>query len=129
MITNRHKFGWAKEAELQPVIESLLNTTLKKSAGRYAKYDFDSEEFHIELKCRTCASDTYDEWLFPACKVHHASIAKKPTLFFYYFEKDKKLYMSKYEEKYLELEPFIPFFTKQYHVKVPADWWWECHSH
>ena len=126
MITSRHTFGWAKEEELRPVIEGLLGEMLLHTNNRYARHDWDCETFCVELKSRTGASTDYDKWLLPACKIDKAREAKKPTIFFYYFEKDEALFKCVYDERFNYLERSVPHFTKQEHVYVPSVWWERC---
>ena len=96
MITALHAFGWAKEDELRPRLESLFGT-LKKSESRYAKFDFENEDYLLELKCRQAPilPQSHATWMFPVCKVENLD---KQLCIFYYFEQDKSLCYILYDE-------------------------------
>ena len=91
-ITPLHKFGWRLETELLDRMQSFLKEPLTKTDNRFAVYDFDSNRYQVELKCRKdILSSTYSTWLVPAHKLE-AVTGKIPVLF-YYFELEDRLFV------------------------------------
>lgn len=123
-ITARHTFGWAQEKLLQPVIEKILGRSMTKTTQRFAKFDWDTEGLNVELKSRTCSSGAYDTWLLPACKAEKADKTDKQTVFFYYFDGDKSLWMLYYSKALFDtFEKSVPYPSTQLHLLVPASCW------
>ena len=132
MLSDLHHFGFAKETELQPRVESALEEQVKKNAPRFSQFDYESDSWYIELKSRR-AKDRYGRpllpdsnatWLLPTSK--RPKKTDKETVFFYYFEADNSLWYLTYDE-----ELFNTFATDcpgwhptgQEHFFVPREAW------
>lgn len=130
-ITDKHTFGWEKEYALKVRLENALEEQIIKSKSRYATYDFESESWFIELKCR-CKFDkngnlllysTHNTWLLPTCKEALADKGKS-VVFFYYFEGDQTLWYLIYDpDLFATFERRVPFFTNQEHFYIPKECW------
>lgn len=96
VITAGHLFGWEKEVHLKPKLDELFGETLIKAQDRYSKYDFECENYLVELKSRQkpVRPDTYDTWLVPACKTEGLT---KSLVIFYYFEQTDELFYIIYD--------------------------------
>jgi len=121
MITALHKFGWAKENELQPRLEGYFGT-LTKSESRYSRFDFENENYLIELKCRQAPllPETYSEWMLPCCKVLNL---EKQLVVFYYFEQDKSLWYILYDEDMFKDFKVIRNYYGQRTFLIPRSCW------
>lgn len=132
MITDLHTFGFGKETALKTRIEEVLGSEVTKAQERYAKFDYQSDEYYIELKSRRATDrrgrpllpDSNDTWLLPTCK--KPTDDKKETIYFYFFEADNSLWYLVYDE-----ELFATFHTDspgwhqtgQPHYYIPKDVW------
>lgn len=132
MLTDLHHFGFAKELELQPRIEAAVEGKVTKNEPRYHQFDYECENFYIELKSRRAT----DKWGRPLLPTSNATwllpTSKKPkktdkdTVFFYYFEADKSLWYITYDEDLFDtFATDCPGWhpTAQEHWFVPAECW------
>jgi hypothetical protein len=129
-ITEKHLFGWAKEVELQPILESYLGCECYKTKERYDTIDFTATDGSIvELKGRPKNRnydprtpqdyDSFSSWYFPCCK-----IGEKPLHVFYYWERSNKLFYLKYDSsKFQEYSVVVPpnHPTGQLHYLIPRE--------
>jgi len=95
-ITPGHIFGWTKESELKPKLDELFGETLVKIEDRFSRWDFECENYLVELKSRQkpITPDTFETWLVPACKTEGLS---KSLVIFYYFEMTEELFYIIYD--------------------------------
>jgi hypothetical protein len=132
MITDLHHFGFAKETELQPRVESALEESVKKNKPRYEQFDYESDNWYIELKSRRAKDkhgrpllpDSNDTWLLPTSK--RPKKADKETVYFYYFEADNSLWYVVYdEETFADIPADVPYWhpTGQEHWYIPKNLW------
>jgi hypothetical protein len=132
MITDLHHFGFAKETELQPRVETALEESVKKNAPRYSQFDYESDSWYIELKSRR-AKDKYGRlllpdsnatWLLPTSK--RPKNTDKETVYFYYFEADNSLHYLVYDEDtFADIQAEVPYWhpSGQEHWYIPKDLW------
>ena len=94
--------------------------------------DYVSTDYWVEIKTRKQTFSHADEvikkegWLLPFCKIERALNERKKVLFYYYWKKDRSLWVWNFEEVAAKtLKSFVPHFhaAAQKHVAVPADWW------
>lgn len=121
-VTNLHIFGWEKETELVPRLEELFGERLRKFEERYAQFDFETDDYSIEIKCRRppITEDTYNTWYVPCCKFVGAS---KEVICFYYFEQTKKLYYIIYDPQNFALYDRVRNRNGQLTYGIPRDDW------
>jgi hypothetical protein len=83
-----------KEAEkfVLPHIQKYFKRDIKKTEGRYCKYDFEDSEFKYELKSRNNTKDKFDTTLIGADK-----IVSNKIIFLFYFTDG--LYYIEYNEE------------------------------
>lgn len=96
--TVRHIFGWKQEESLLPVLEELFGEPLQKFEDRYSRWDYQTENYLIELKSRMypLTQDTYETWMIPVCKTTEVN---KELAIFYNFEQDKSLFYIIYDKE------------------------------
>lgn len=123
-ITNLHTFGWRLETVLLDRMQSFLKEPLIKTDNRFAVYDFDSEKYQVELKCRKdILSSTYSTWLVPAHKLETvASCKEKIPVLFYYFELEDSLFVCfpKDHDQTGWLKEVPKWKQSQVHVWIPS---------
>lgn len=118
MITNKHIFGWRKESELQPFLETLFEEPLIKSPNRFANYDFETNHYIIELKSRLYIKPTtYKTYFIPTCKKPSQD---KELVIFYYFAATDQLFYIIYSDDFLQYER-IKNINGQETFLVPAE--------
>jgi len=131
----RSRFGLPYEKLLQPVLESILQTTLHHTDSPTDTMDFWSDKYFVEVKTRT---DNYhytqsfiqkDGWILPFCKMIRAkqeTAGGKKVVFFYYWTADKSLWRWDYDESILSsCKTEIPFWhrDKQQQIFIPENHW------
>jgi hypothetical protein len=128
----RHAFGKLGEAELLPLIETLLDEKLTCTEKLYDTMDAENENYLIEIKTRTARyhwDDSFikkDGWLLPQAKIERAAKEKRKVLFYYYWKKDNSLFVLEYApEVFADLTPRVPSFhaDKQMHYFIPGNRW------
>ena len=130
MLTELHTFGFNKENTLKERIEAAVGESIVKTKERYAKFDYHSDNFYIELKSRRSTTkhgrpllpDTNDTWLLPTSKAPEDDM--KEAVFFYYFEADNSLWYLVYDkELFGTFEVQTPGWhpTGQEHFYIPKD--------
>lgn len=130
-ITDRHTFGWLNEQMLKGRMEAVLGESLTKTEGRYDTFDFTSESYRVELKCRRKKYNRsqFETWLIPVCKVRPQEAdpqgkLKEANVIFYYWEEDDSLWKLVLDGNSLdEIEVSCPFFNPhQPHYWFPSSW-------
>ena len=121
-ITSKHTFGWQKETELQTRLEQMFDTPLIKNTNRFNRFDFETDEYLIELKSRQAPikPETYDTWMLPVCKTHNLT---KHLVIFYYFEQDNSLWYIFYDEDLFKDFRVIKNFNNQPTFLIPYSYW------
>ena len=124
------EFGRLHELLLKPIIESAIDEKMTKTPTQYDKFDFESENFWIEVKSRAppYTSESFSDWYLPVCKGLRAEQEKKRTLFFYYWAKDEKLFFIEYDRKVFDgFKTEVPHKhpDNQLHYKIPKSEWTE----
>lgn len=124
-ITARHTFGWNKETQLKPILESLHNLTFIKTYNRYDCIDFTNPSLNVELKSRVGASTTYPSWLLPVIKARKAETSTAPTVFYYYWTTDSKLFKLNYDKELFSKfrREYPPYNPTQEHFFIDAEEW------
>lgn len=130
-VSARRAFGLANEARLLPTLQSIIGEPLTRTSQRYDTFDFSSPNYDVELKCRSDSftADSYDTWLMPVCKANKASLSKKRTAFFYYFNSTNELYRLDFNpELFTTFQRNIPPWNKdkQEHFYIPRECWTKC---
>ena len=129
-ITEKHLFGWNKEIELKPILESYLGCECQPTNYRYDSVDFTTcNSGDVELKGRPKNRnhnpntpqdyDSFASWYFPCCKIN-----QKPLHVFYYWERSNKLFYLKYEKARFENYPVVVppnHPTGQLHYLIPRE--------
>ena len=84
ILTNsEYKFGLKGELECSELICERFN--VKKNADRWAVFDFESDEYLVELKTRRCKSTQYKDIMMNAPKIIKAKETNKKVIFIYNF--------------------------------------------
>jgi len=66
---NSYQYGKIQEKKVHPIIQDFFNRDIKMNPERYAKYDFQDEEFQYELKSRTNKLNTYPDTMITFNKI------------------------------------------------------------
>lgn len=128
----RGEFGAANEKLLHPILEKLHGQEFRHTIDSRDTMDYVSTNYWVEIKTRKQTFSHTDEvikkegWLLPFCKIERALNERKKVLFYYYWKKDRSLWVWNFEETAAKtLKSFVPHFhaVGQKHVAVPADWW------
>jgi len=124
-ITARHTFGWKKEEQLKPILETLHNLTFIKTEARYDCIDFKNPNLNVELKSRVGHSNTYSTWLLPVIKATKADREVAPTVFYYYWTGDSTLWKLNYNKELFSKfrREYPPFNEYQEHFFIDAEEW------
>jgi hypothetical protein len=124
-ITARHTFGWKKEEQLKPILESLHNLSFIKTYNRYDCIDFINPTLNVELKSRVGSSTDYPTWLLPVIKANKAEREPNPTVFYYYWTTDSTLWKLNYNKELFNTfrREFPSFNQYQEHFFIDADEW------
>ena len=124
-ITARHTFGWDKETLLNPILEELHDLSFIKTSNRYDCIDFINPNLNVELKSRVGASTTYSTWLLPTIKAKKADKSPAPTVFYYYWTADNKLFKLNYDkERFSQFRrEYPPYNPTQEHFFIDAEEW------
>lgn len=106
-----------------------MGEELKETPTLYSIFDWESENYLIELKSRTgqYTAESFDTWLLPCCKADFATDKKK--VFFYFWSNGHKLYRLDYDsEKFATYQRGKPWGSDQEHLFIPKSEWSECVS-
>ena len=133
-VTDLHIYGWNKELDLWPLLETELCCKLEKTEARFDAVDFENDKYVVEIKARRSlgprgrpvTSATYSTWLLPACKGEAVEKSGKRGVFFYFFEGDRTVWRLDYDaERFAKYEQKVPpaHPTGQMHYYIPADEW------
>ena len=133
-VTQDHIYGWCKEVQLQPILESFIGEKIEKTSSRYDIVDFEGPTCHVELKCRKAQdkngrmvrSNTHDSWLMPASKIEYADKQQKRVFLFYYFEGDNTLWVINYRQGLLDdIQTIRPIWhsARSLHYYIPMEMW------
>jgi len=131
-LSELHTFGFDKEDTLKKRIEEVIGETCTKTKERFAQFDYNSNDFYIELKSRRKTDnkgrpllpDTNDTWLLPTSKIPKDN--QKDAVYFYYFEADNSLWFLQYEEELFNtFERQVPYWhpSRQEHFYIPIEAW------
>jgi hypothetical protein len=80
---SEYKYGLKGEIECSELICNQFN--VKKNSNRYAVFDFESDEYLVELKTRRCKSTQYKDVMMNAPKINKAQKTDKKVIFVYNF--------------------------------------------
>lgn len=121
----RHEYGTKKETELQALLEAFTGEPMTKTRHLYDIIDFESASFCVELKSRKehYHPSSFRTWLLPACKADLARRTAKTSLFFYWWDSTKELYVIEYDPAlFATYERGIPEWhaERQEHLWIPA---------
>ena len=130
MLTDLHTFGFNKENTLKERIEAAVGESILKTQERYAKFDYHSDNFYIELKSRRATTkggypllpETNDTWLLPTSKAPEDD--EKEAVYFYYYEADNSLWYILYDRELFETfhrESPLWHPGRQEHWYIPKD--------
>ena len=93
---SEYKYGLNGELKCNDLICNKFN--VKKNDNRWAVFDFESDEYLIELKTRRCKSTQYKDVMMNAPKINKARETDKKVIFvynfidgIYYWEYDKSV--------------------------------------
>ena len=126
-ITPLHSFGWEKEAQLKPHLETFMAAPLNMTSWRYDgvdAYTLDNK-WDIEIKSRRMYnnqggfqdSTTYNEWVVPCCKV---CFSKRDRFrIFYYWEGDNTLWYCDHSDIWDSFTQKVPEWHKEPHFFIP----------
>jgi hypothetical protein len=78
-----YKFGLKSELECSELICNQFN--VKKNLSRWATFDFESDEYLVELKTRRCKSSQYRDVMMNSPKIDKARETNKKVIFIYNF--------------------------------------------
>lgn len=129
-ITESHLWGWNKEKEFKPILQSIVGEEIVQTLDRFDTADFESEHFFLELKSRRkyspqnkyVDSTTYPDWLIPVAKIAKAD--EKETWFFYHFEGDNTLWRILYDPIVFKSFKKAPSPSNpSLHFYIPKDKW------
>jgi hypothetical protein len=122
----RSAYGLQQEDNLIERLSLIVGEELIKFPSRYSTFDFESENFLVELKSRrkTVSPSCFSTWLLPACKGEVARNSEKSVLFFYHWEVDDSLYYLEYNEELFDsFTKETPHFTNQLHYYISSSLW------
>lgn len=124
----RSAYGLKQEDSLVDRLSLIVGEELVKIPGRYSIFDFESENFLVELKSRrkTVSPSCFSTWLLPVCKGEAARTAEKSVVFFYHWEENDSLYYLEYnEDKFDSYQQEVPHFhaDKQLHYYINSSEW------
>jgi len=80
---SEYNFGLKGELACSELICNQFN--VKKNVSRWALFDFESDEYLVELKTRRCKSTQYKDVIMNASKINKARETDKKVLFIYNF--------------------------------------------
>ncbi len=121
---NEYEAGKKSEEEVLPIITKYFKREIKKSVGRYTRYDFEDGEYKYELKTRTNKCSQYPTTLLPLGKI---TDDKHIFLFrftdgLYYLEYDKEVFET------FEVKQFVRNYRSDYndveakHIFIPIEY-------
>jgi hypothetical protein len=121
-ITPGHIFGWKKEEELAGPISKLLGGTLRKFDDRYSKWDFETDDYVIELKSRLAplTEDSYETWLVP---LHKTTAITKQLVIFYYFQQTNALFCIFHDYEEFKKFKVVKNRNGQDTLQIPKSFW------
>lgn len=108
-------YGTAKETELLPVIEKVLNLKLKQTKERFEGIDFYNRKARVmvELKSRRFKSDLYEKTMIGLNKLDYLKIEKlKDFDMYFFFSFTDGLY-------YLKYDPTIKYNKNKQNLFIP----------
>jgi hypothetical protein len=88
-ITEYHRYGWAKEVELTPRITDIFGEAPSKKVYRWSETDFETSDYHVELKSRQYPSTAFATWYVPCCKFKRRD---KETVILNHWSDDRLFY-------------------------------------
>ena len=90
-------FGEEQEIKLLELFRKCFCPKLKKTAYKYASFDFESEECVVELKSRRCYKDTYPTSMIGCNKIQKMELEKR--MCFIVFNHIDGIYFWKYDSQ------------------------------
>ena len=100
-VARQRKYGLAKEHEVLKDIQNKFGSDLKKTSGRYDRFDFISSNVLIELKSRRCNVETYPDTMVGYNKIEYAKKhPDKSVIFCFNFENGLYYHEYKPDKKY-----------------------------
>jgi hypothetical protein len=120
-ITAGHLYGWKQEEILKGNLETLFGEPLRKFEDRYSKWDFETDNYLIELKSRQrpYRPNSFDTYLVPVCKTIGLT---KELVIFYYFEETRELFYIIYDEHFVNYTITTNSFGQK-HFLIPREHW------
>ena len=131
-ITPKHVFGFAKEQELQSILEEHVGEALVKTEWRFDAIDWRGAAWDVELKSRLRLDKygklqmptSFKTWVLPATKVDIAAHTDRPTRYYYFWDADQSLWWMDYKEVDWEsLVRGVPPWHTEEHYYVPRELW------
>ena len=90
------KFGFGSENSNIEILRTFLGCPDLKQNSQFDLFDYESDEYLIELKTRRCKSNTYSDTMIPKNKIDFCKTANKTIYFFFQFVDG--LYYWKYDK-------------------------------
>lgn len=128
----RYPYGKEGERLFKTKIESHLKEEIQSTTSEYDTMDFESQSYFIELKRRSATYSFYSPLIqqggliLPAVKIDRANNNKKETVFYYWFDKDEKLFYWKYNWQQIKnCQPVTPSWhpDRQLSYFIPSTLW------
>lgn len=86
-------FGKNQEKRIKPILDKHFKVELTHSSEQYSKYDFECDEFYIEIKSRKCSYNSFPTTLLTCNKITNVS---KDLIFVFNF--NDGIYYIKYDQ-------------------------------
>jgi hypothetical protein len=116
-VAEQIEYGAAKENELLKNIQNKFGIDLKKTIGRYNRFDFINADTLIELKSRRCNLKTYNDTMVGYNKIEYAKgHPDKQVIFCFNF--NEGLYYHIYNR---DAEYSIRDYNKKPYCFIPTD--------
>ena len=79
------KFGFGSENANAETFRAFLDCPDLKQNSQFELFDYESDEYLIELKTRRCKSNTYPDTMIPKNKIDFCKTSNKTIYFFFQF--------------------------------------------
>ena len=79
------KYGFSSEDANVETFKSFLSCPHLKQNNQFDLFDYESDEYLVELKTRRCKSNTYPDTMIPINKIDFCKTSTKTIYFFFQF--------------------------------------------
>ena len=113
-MTYNFNFGFDSEKMMMPIIEHILQESLKKSDDTYCVYDFYNENCFVELKTRKCSKLKYKSIMIGTNKMDFFKQQTKKCYCFWKFQDGLFYWKYNKAEVYCTIEQKISYISTKY---------------